>query len=267
MNRFDPFVLFAGRDLAWSRSLRAELRHQGAQILTATTLPETLDLAARLRPELIVLEDDFAPFDCAFLLLLIRHRSLHSRVALVTSGPIHPLQQRSRALGLVYCGARPANPAEVGDAVTSWLQLRRAEGQMSHREAPRILCVDDDRAFLDSLERLIRQRGYQTSAFDDPAAAIEALQTLAPDMAIIDVMMPGMDGLELTREIRGLHGPRFPVVLLTARSRDGDIVDGYRQGADFYLTKPCDPQDILNVVDYLVGDLDERERRVLQTQL
>jgi two-component system sensor histidine kinase ChiS len=81
------------------------------------------------------------------------------------------------------------------------------------------------------------------------------------------VMMPGMDGYEMTREIRKEFSEKIPVVLLTARHSEEDRRAGLRNGASYLVPKPCDPQRLIDVVDYYAGDLDAQERELLESRL
>jgi len=118
--------------------------------------------------------------------------------------------------------------------------------------AASILCVDDDSLYLSSIARLLGRKGYRVIPCENAARALQAFESLPrdhPDLAIVDVMMPGTDGLDLTRRIRSLTKDRIPVVLLSAVGGDAAIRRGYDSGACLYLTKPCSPEMVLEVVD------------------
>src|SRR5207244_722807 len=119
-------------------------------------------------------------------------------------------------------------------------------------------CVDDDRRFLDGLARVLRRHGYAVASYDNPEKAMEAVPIVNPTMVFLDVLMPGMSGLDLASELREEHGDSLPLVLLSARASDADISDGYRSGATCYLTKPCDPEALIDLAKSLVGPGPER---------
>jgi two-component system response regulator MprA len=108
----------------------------------------------------------------------------------------------------------------------------------------RILVVDDEPALQASLGRILRQAGYQVDAAVDGRQALAAVGESAPDAVVLDVMMPGLDGLEVTRRLRGM-GDQTPVLLLTARQEVSDRVAGLDAGADDYLTKPFAVEELL----------------------
>ena len=127
----------------------------------------------------------------------------------------------------------------------------RIGGTMS---SPRILVADDEPALLRLLEFVLGRRGLEIHGVSNGDAAVELLETNPPDLAILDVMMPGLDGYEVLRFIRDnpvLAG--IPVVMLTARAQLDDIQQGLSLGADAYLAKPFDPEELLSVVESLIG--------------
>jgi two-component system response regulator MprA len=110
--------------------------------------------------------------------------------------------------------------------------------------AARVLVVDDEPAVRDSLTRTLRFEGYEVAEAADGVDALAIVQSQPPDVLVLDVMMPRMDGLETCRRLRSaqLH---VPVLMLTARDTVGDRVAGLDAGADDYLVKPFALQELL----------------------
>jgi two-component system response regulator MprA len=102
---------------------------------------------------------------------------------------------------------------------------------------PRVLVVDDDKAVRESLRRSLEFNGYDVSLAGDGAEALAQIAASAPDVVVMDVMMPRLNGIEATRALRSA-GNDVPILVLTARDAVGDRVDGLDAGADDYLTKP-----------------------------
>ncbi len=100
-----------------------------------------------------------------------------------------------------------------------------------------MLVVDDDRAVRESLRRSLEFNGYDVALAADGAEALAGIGTADPDVVVMDVMMPRLDGLEATRAMRSA-GHDLPILVLTARDAVGDRVEGLDAGADDYLTKP-----------------------------
>jgi two-component system, OmpR family, response regulator MprA len=108
----------------------------------------------------------------------------------------------------------------------------------------RVLVVDDDRAVRESLRRSLEFNGYAVALAADGAEALASISGSAPDVVVMDVMMPRLDGLEATRALRKA-GNDVPILVLTARDAVGDRVEGLDAGADDYLTKPFALQELL----------------------
>jgi two-component system response regulator MprA len=107
-----------------------------------------------------------------------------------------------------------------------------------------VLVVDDEPAVRDSLARTLRFEGYHVAVANDGVAALESVRAEQPDLVILDVMMPRMDGLEACRQLRS-EQHTLPVLMLTARDSVGDRVAGLDAGADDYLVKPFALQELL----------------------
>lgn len=111
------------------------------------------------------------------------------------------------------------------------------------QEAAHVLVVDDDSRLRELLTRYLRREGFRVSAAHGAAMARRLLSGLSFDLMVVDVMMPGEDGLSLTRAVR--KGWSVPVLLLTARGESDDRIRGLEAGADDYLTKPFEPRELV----------------------
>jgi two-component system, OmpR family, response regulator MprA len=116
----------------------------------------------------------------------------------------------------------------------------------------RILAVDDDRAVREALRRTLTLAGYEVDLADDGEQALERIVQSVPDAVVLDVGLPGIDGLEVCTRLRRL-GNRVPILMLTARDAVADRIDGLDAGADDYMVKPFD-----------VGELKARMRALLR---
>jgi two-component system phosphate regulon response regulator OmpR len=108
---------------------------------------------------------------------------------------------------------------------------------------PHLLVVDDDARLRELLRRYLSESGFRVTAAADASEARSNLASFAFDLVVLDVMMPGESGLELTRALRA-EG-RIPVLLLTAMAEPEDRVNGLEQGADDYLSKPFEPRELV----------------------
>jgi two-component system response regulator MprA len=115
-----------------------------------------------------------------------------------------------------------------------------------------VLVVDDDRAVREALRRALTLGGYEVALAQDGDGALEQIVQVAPDAVVLDVGLPGIDGLEVCRRVRRLSN-RVPILILTARDAVADRIDGLDVGADDYMVKPFD-----------VGELTARLRALLR---
>lgn len=109
-----------------------------------------------------------------------------------------------------------------------------------------ILVVDDDVNTARITERMLTVRGYDVMTATDGTRALELVAERRPDCILLDIMMPRMSGLEVLNHLK--HDPEtaeIPVILLTAKSQDEDVLTGYREGAEYYITKPFTAQELL----------------------
>jgi len=108
---------------------------------------------------------------------------------------------------------------------------------------PVVLVVDDDVALSEMLQIVLRQEGFETVACGRGDRAVEAFRRCRPDVVLLDIMLPGGDGIEVCRTIRAESG--VPIVMLTARSDTQDVVKGLEAGADDYVSKPFKVQELV----------------------
>lgn len=108
----------------------------------------------------------------------------------------------------------------------------------------RILVVDDDRDLCDLLQRYLSEQGFVVTGARDAAAMDASLASATPDLVILDLMLPGEDGLSIARRLRASH-PALPILMLSARGDEVDRIVGLEVGADDYLPKPFNPRELL----------------------
>jgi DNA-binding response OmpR family regulator len=115
--------------------------------------------------------------------------------------------------------------------------------------APRILLVDDDPVIVRLLQINFRLEGYDVDTASRGEQALEKVRAHRPDVVVLDVMMPGIDGWEVCRQLKETPGTKHvPVVFLSARAQDEDRQHGYALGVDEYVTKPFDPAHLVEIV-------------------
>ncbi len=107
----------------------------------------------------------------------------------------------------------------------------------------RVLVVDDDTALAEMLGIVLRGEGYEPMFCADGGAALDVFRATKPDLVLLDVMLPGLDGIEVCRRIRAESG--VPIVMLTAKTDTVDVVIGLESGADDYVVKPFKPKELV----------------------
>ena len=107
----------------------------------------------------------------------------------------------------------------------------------------RVLVVDDEPIVVDVLTRYLTREGFEVATAHDGQEAVDAFPSFHPDLVLLDLMLPRVDGLEVFRRIR--HQQEVPVIMLTARGEETDRVVGLELGADDYVTKPFSPREIV----------------------
>jgi two-component system alkaline phosphatase synthesis response regulator PhoP/two-component system response regulator VicR len=113
----------------------------------------------------------------------------------------------------------------------------------------KILVCDDERHIVRLIQVNLERQGYQVVTAYDGKEGLEKVRTEKPDMCVLDVMMPYMDGFEVLKALRRDPATEgLPVIMLTAKAQDKDVFEGYQYGADMYLTKPFNPVELVSFV-------------------
>jgi CheY-like chemotaxis protein len=118
----------------------------------------------------------------------------------------------------------------------------------------RVLVVDDSADSVAIVQAILKNRGFEVAAASDGPSALAMLDERRPDVILLDVMMPAMSGMEVLDRIRA--NPQhagIPVILVTAKSGDEDLLEGYKFGADYYITKPFTPRQLLYGIGLVLG--------------
>jgi DNA-binding response OmpR family regulator len=124
-----------------------------------------------------------------------------------------------------------------------------------------ILIIDDDKAMVNLLGTLLQAEGFDTRKTQSAALGLEMLSEDRPDMILLDIMMPGMDGLKFLAMLRSNPDTRgIPVIILSVLGDQENILEGFRKEADEYVTKPFDPQQLVATIKEVMGrTIEERE--------
>ena len=119
--------------------------------------------------------------------------------------------------------------------------------------SPRILIIEDERGLVQTLSWYFNREGYETLVAHDGMEGLRKAQTHLPDLILLDVMLPGADGLTVCRELRTGEKTRdTPIIMMTAKSEEADQIEGFAKGADDYVTKPFNNKILLQRVKALL---------------
>ena len=122
----------------------------------------------------------------------------------------------------------------------------------------KILAVDDERHIVRLVQVNLERAGYQVISAFDGKEALKKVESEKPDLIVLDVMMPHMDGFEVLKRLKSDDKTKnIPVVMLTAKAQDADVFRGWASGVDCYLTKPFNPIELLTFVKRIVESYDE----------
>ncbi|WP_327008732.1 response regulator [Dactylosporangium sp. NBC_01737] len=117
-----------------------------------------------------------------------------------------------------------------------------------------ILVAYDDMDIRDLVAFKLEQAGYDVVAVDNGLAALTEATQNPPDLVVLDVMMPGMSGIDVCRQLRQDAGTKaLPIILLTARAQEGDVEVGFGAGADDYIVKPFSPRELVSRVEAVLA--------------
>ena len=117
----------------------------------------------------------------------------------------------------------------------------------------KVLIVDDEPNIVTSLKFLMRKSGFETSVARDGDEALTEVERFAPDLVLLDVMMPKRDGFEVCQQLRAAGQTKLKIILLTAKGRETEVAKGLAVGADAYVTKPFSTRDLVDQVNRLLA--------------
>lgn len=121
----------------------------------------------------------------------------------------------------------------------------------------KILTVDDEKHIVRLIQVNLERQGYEVVTANDGREALEKVDSERPDLVILDVMMPYMDGFEVLQNMKRNPSTRdIPVIMLTAKAQDADVFKGWQSGVDCYLTKPFNPMELISFVQRIFKSLD-----------
>lgn len=126
---------------------------------------------------------------------------------------------------------------------------------MAEKKTQRILCIEDEQEMIDLIRLILTRRGFEVTGANGGKQGLEAIRTQKPDLVLLDLMMPDMDGWEVYQQMKAEESTRdIPVIVVTAKAQSIDKVLGLHIAkVDDYIAKPFSPQDLMNSVDAVLS--------------
>jgi DNA-binding response OmpR family regulator/HPt (histidine-containing phosphotransfer) domain-containing protein len=244
-DRPKPLVLIVDDDPA-IRGMLQQLLSRDADILTAGDSAEALAIIERSKPVLVVLDDRMPCMSGIEMLERLRadNKPLPAQIVMLTANNRTPDIISGMSAGAVDYVTKPFEPDRLVSRIRSLLQ----------RLTMTILVADDDAAVRGLLQHKFRMMGFRLIYAENGEEAIRLMREAHPRLAIIDRMMPGLDGLAVLQKIREQEDLRAtPVILLTAKRQNRDVVEGFQLGATDYIVKPFMPDEVVARAMRLLG--------------
>ncbi|MDD3287384.1 MAG: response regulator [Alphaproteobacteria bacterium] len=250
-----PLILIVDDDEAIRDILHAILQDY-ARIITCSDAAEAIPLMEEKHPGLVLL-DDKMPGELSGIDLLEkmqRNPVLNTTpVVLISANSDHKEVMRGLMAGAIDYILKPLKPQQVAEKIKARLL----------RLNMTILIADDDVMIRDLLEYKFRMTGYHVVLAEEGEQALSMMQQSPPDLAILDRMMSGYDGMTILQKMR--EDPRLknvPVIFLTAKKSEADVMEGLNQGAADYIIKPFNPSEVvfrcMKVLNYSQASADEK---------
>lgn len=228
-----PFLLLVDDDPILAEGLLREAPSQGLDVEVAEGVDSARRVLAARCPEAVAVDVSGARSETAFALIAeLNGRAPPVPVVVLTRADAFTDRVEAAKLGVRGFLQKPIAPAQVLLTVEE-LRNRARAGEAT------VLAVDDDQAVLAALQALLEPGGRRVVTLDDPLRFWDTLTATSPDLVVLDVDMPHVDGVELCQVMRAdRHWSRVPVIFLTARTGVGSVESIFAAGADDYVTKP-----------------------------
>jgi len=245
------------------------LVRRGLDVEVAPNGVTAIEMVSRERFDLVVLDVRMPDIDGTEVLGIIRSKQPELPVIMLTGhASVHDAFQTSRDGAADYL-AKPVDmdelAARIGEVVTRFRQRQGPDLQAAQPVAPakniRVMLIDDEVEFLDSLGKVLRRRNLELVTAESGEKGLALLREQLVDVVVLDVKLPGMDGLEVLRRIRHRH-PSVQVIILTGHPSLEAAMEAIKLGANEYMRKPPDIQQLASAINLLY----EHRQELLEQQ-
>ena len=249
-----PTLLIVDSDEAGRDAIVRAVRERGFEIMTAASGGEGVELARRFEPRIVLVAHQLADMPATRLLDVLRHDVALGRTQVVVVGPPHA-ERAARNAGASEFLAAPVETPRLVQCL-----LRRLGPVGDADEATSVLLIDDDEACRELARRILEDGGYRVAEAASGREALALIEICRPDVVVLDVVMPGDDGVAVLGQLRA--DARFrhvPVIFVTALGGISDKLRALKAGGDDYLVKPYDGRELAARVELTLRKARERE--------
>lgn len=233
------YILLVDDDADLAVLLAARLQSRGIHVITTTNGAEAWEIIDHQAPDLVILDVRMPGLSGHDVLKRLKYDRRFSLIPVVMLSAERDQadEETAKRLGAIDYILKPCKPDELVQRLETLLDAARFH----------VVITDNDDMLLELLREKFQQRGFRVSTQNDGKDAWDFIFRTLPDLVILDRMMPGMDGMAVLKNIRTEPETKnIPVIVLSARKEERDIQIGMQFGAQNYVTKPCDPEDLLN---------------------
>jgi CheY-like chemotaxis protein len=225
----------------------------GATVTPAASASDARGLLENSRFDLLVSDIAMPGEDGYDLVRWLREHGTHRRLPALALSAYARSEDRQRALRAGFDGylSKPVAPVELLAAAAAVLAPPRRPSQDAHRpgKGRRVLVVENDAAAREALTALLERRGHRVTAAESGVEGVEKAAALRPDVAIVDLGLPDLDGLEVARRLRAGSSASATLVAVTGRTVDSDVEAALAAGFDAHLPKPLDLERLYELID------------------
>lgn len=250
-------VLVIDDDVSWRKLVEYHLRSDGFEVYTAQDGPSGIEATLKHKPRLILLDVMMPEMNGLEVLSKLKHDSRTRRIPVFMLTSKNSLGDIDRAfnVGADDYITKPFVGSKLGKTIKKKLKkCKDATNKTQRLKKISVLVIDDDVSWCKEAEHNLSMDGFKVHTAADGASGIKAALKYKPRLILLDIMMPGMDGLEVLSTLK--HNPRtsrIPVIMLTAKSIVEDIDRAFEIGADDYISKPFEGGKLRKVVKERLG--------------
>jgi two-component system, NtrC family, sensor kinase len=241
-------IMVVDDSLTYRMTIQELLEENDYEVFIAETGYEGAEMIQQIMPDLIILDVILPDIDGTKVCKILKESEKTKSIPIIMLTSKSDMSDKIFGLesGADEYLTKPFNEEELLAKINSLLRFRHLQGELGYSISQKsiVLVADDSLTVRMHLSELLEEGGYKTILTEDGASALEAVNRHLPDLVVLDVIMPKMDGIEVCRRIKGNPATRqVPVIIITSMNDVNDKIRGLNAGADDYLFKPYNPKE------------------------